>query len=52
MTKNRYDKRKKEESMKIYKVFICIKRKVAHKYVVDDFKINMDIKNVVEINFL
>ena len=29
MTKNRYDKRKKEESMKIYKVFICIMMLIA-----------------------
>ena len=36
----------------IYRVFIYIKRKVAHKYAVDDFKVNMDIKNVVEISFL
>ena len=29
MTKNRYDKRKKEESMKFYKVFICIMMLIA-----------------------
>ena len=29
MTKNRYDKRKKEESIKIYKVFICIMMLIA-----------------------
>ena len=36
----------------VYRIFIYRKRKVAHKYAVDDFKVNMDIKNVVEINFL
>ena len=29
MTKNRYDKRKKEESMKFYKIFICIMMLIA-----------------------